>query len=322
MTSEPSLPDAAPACPNCGSPLGGPYCSACGQRQTDLERPFGELAAEAVSGFIAFDERLLTTLKLLITRPGELTLEFARGRRASYAHPLRLYFAISVLLFSMLGISGFTVIRVGGRGDTVITAVEVSASGRSSGPGTASQLTGPDAGERPKAGAVDSGPAPTTTAPASPSTQEQKGLLTRLLLRLAEVYEHDPARLNKAFTNRLASSVIVLVPAFALLLRPLYRRTRYVTHLVFSLHLHSFAFLVLLVGITLDLLLGHGQASGGLATGLAQLAIAVYAFLALRRVHRQGRLLTIVKMVALLIGYLVPLLVTMLATVVVTVALV
>jgi hypothetical protein len=141
------------------------------------------------------------------------------------------------------------------------------------------------------------------------------------LTRLAEIYEHDPARLNRAFTDRLASSVMVLVPAFALLLRLLYRRSRYVVHLVFSLNLHSFAFLALAIGIAVDLVGGQADASGGLGTGLANLAIAVYTFVALRRLNGEGRILTILKMIGLLIGYMAPLLVTMLATLAVTAAL-
>ena len=42
--------------------------------------------------------------------------------------------------------------------------------------------------------------------------------------------------------------------------------------------------------------------------------IAIYSFLALRRVYGQGRFLTVVKMQLLLLGYLVALIVTMVLT--------
>lgn len=48
------------------------------------------------------------------------------------------------------------------------------------------------------------------------------------------------------------------------------------------------------------------------------LAIAIYTFLALRRVQGQGRLLTVAKMIVLLAGYLVALIVTMILTLAVT----
>ena len=134
---------------------------------------------------------------------------------------------------------------------------------------------------------------------------------------VADLAENDPARLNRIFTDRLAKSIILLVPVFAALLLVLYRR-RYVAHLVFSLHLHSFAFLALLVGLGIDLAVGaSGQSRPG--NGLAVLVIAVYSFLALRRVYGQGRLMTVLKMFFLVIGYIVALIVTMILTLALTV---
>ena len=103
------------------------------------------------------------------------------------------------------------------------------------------------------------------------------------------------------------------MPIFAALLRLLYLRRRYIAHLVFSLHLHSFAFLAILAGVLFDSSIDavQGQRPGNAS---AILLIAVYSFFALRRVYGQGRLLTLLKMVALLIGYLMALIVTMALT--------
>jgi hypothetical protein len=87
------------------------------------------------------------------------------------------------------------------------------------------------------------------------SESKRPSLLGRLFGPVADLAENDPQRLNRLFTDRLAKSVILLVPIFAALLRGLYRRRRYVAHLIFSLHLHSFAFLAILVGTGLDLAL-------------------------------------------------------------------
>ena len=107
------------------------------------------------------------------------------------------------------------------------------------------------------------------------------------------------------------------MPVFAVLLRGLYRRRRYVAHLVFSLHLHSFAFLVLVIGMMIDLAVRAPRGSGP-GNSLAVVVIAVYSFLALRRVYAQGRFLTVLKMVVLLLGYLVALIVTMMLTLALT----
>jgi len=283
MTTQQDASAAPPiTCANCAALMNGPFCASCGQRQVDLDRPLGELAREALDAFFALDARILGTLRPLISRPGWLTLEYLAGRRARYVHPFKLYFAFSVLLFLALALSGYSVIRVADGGDLVVTTDGV----------VTTQIQ------------RDDEVAPSTGAPSAFETA---------LRPLLELMQRDPDRLNRIFTARLAKTVIVLVPVFALLLRLLYRRRPYVAQLVFSLHLHSFAFLVLLLGLGLDTALGasRDQRPGNL---LAVLAIAVYTFLSLRRFNGQGRLVTAAKMVVLAFGYLVAVLMTMLVT--------
>jgi len=273
-------------CPNCSATLNGPYCSSCGQRQIDLDQPFRELAGEAMESFLSFDARILRTLWPLVRRPGLLTVEFMAGRRVRYVHPFKLYFAFSVLLFLGLAMSGYSVIQIGETED-IVTGVRVDFSEEEGGEQAA-------------------------------EVSEKPSFLARVLAPIGDLAENDPDRLDRIFTDRLAKSVILLVPVFALLLMALYRRRRYVAHLVFSLHIHSFAFLALVVGLVIDLAVGaSGESRPG--NGLAVFVIAVYSFLALRRVYGQGRFLTVMKMVFLLFGYLVALIVTMILTLALTV---
>ena len=55
------------------------------------------------------------------------------------------------------------------------------------------------------------------------------------------------------------------------------------------------------------------------SAGVAVVIIAVYSFLALRRVYGQGRFLTVLKMVVLFFGYLVAIIATMILTLALTV---
>jgi hypothetical protein len=275
-------------CPNCSAPLNGPYCPACGQRQTDLDRPFREIASEAMEAFFSFDERLIRTLWPLITKPGLLTVEYLSGRRARYLHPFKLYFAFSVALFLLYSLSGITIVRVADENDAVV-AIRVEESEQEDVDGTSA------------------------TAPGDP------GFVGRMLEPVIKLAEEDPDRLNRVFTDRLAKSIILLVPVFAVLLRLLYRKSRYIAHLVFSLHLHSFAFFALLIGAGGDLAIGSTDGNGP-GNNLATIVTAVYSFLALRRVYGRGRIATVVTMIGLLIGYLVALLVTMILTLALAVA--
>ena len=213
-------------CPNCSAPLSGPFCSSCGQRQMDLDQPFREIAGEAMESFLSFDTRILRTLWPLVRRPGMLTVDFLAGRRARYVHPFKLYFAFCVLLFLGLAMSGYSVIQIG-ESEDIVTGVRVDVS-------------------------EEEGVEEAAEASEKPS------FLARVLTPIGDLAENDPDRLNRIFTDRLAKSIILLVPVFALLLLALYRGRRYVAHLVFSLHLHSFAFLALVVGLVIDLAVREG----------------------------------------------------------------
>jgi len=274
-------------CPNCSEEVSGPYCSSCGQRQIDLDRPFRELAGEAMESFLSFDARILKTLWPLVRRPGLLTVEFMAGRRVRYVHPFKLYFAFSVLLFVALAFSGYSVVRVNPENEDRVTGVRLEFSDE-------------------------------TVEEEADDTSAEQSILGKFLDPVGELAKNDPDRLNRIFTDRLAKSIILLVPVFAAFLWLLYRKHRYIAHLVFSLHLHSFAFMALVVGLAIDGALRAAEGKGP-GNALAVLVIAVYSFLALRRVYGQGRIFTVVKMAGLLIGYLVALIATMILTLALTV---
>ena len=86
-------------CRNCDTPLDGPYCSACGQRNIDLERPIGTLLKELLRETFDVDGRVARTLVTLLWKPGVLTVEYVAGRRRLYSSPLRVYIVVSVLFF-------------------------------------------------------------------------------------------------------------------------------------------------------------------------------------------------------------------------------
>ncbi len=89
-------------CRNCGVPLQGRYCHACGQKAAHSEISLRELVHEAIHEFAHLDDsKIVRTLKLLLFKPGELTAEFLRGRRVRYIPPLRLYLVCSLIFFAL-----------------------------------------------------------------------------------------------------------------------------------------------------------------------------------------------------------------------------
>ena len=93
------------ACPNCGSYRPDRFCSHCGQNDRDYMRGLWSVVYEFFREMFELDSRLFRTLKSLLFRPGRLSSEFSRNRRAAYMSPVRLYLFTSFLFFLVLSIS-------------------------------------------------------------------------------------------------------------------------------------------------------------------------------------------------------------------------
>ncbi|MFC3068317.1 DUF3667 domain-containing protein [Phenylobacterium soli] len=102
--SKHALPPGTP-CPNCGTPLQGPWCHACGQKGEAFHRSIWHLAAEAVEGLTHFDGRFWQTLPRLFLKPGQLTRDYLDGHRASQIPPFRLFLVVLLLVFFAGGLN-------------------------------------------------------------------------------------------------------------------------------------------------------------------------------------------------------------------------
>lgn len=86
-------------CRNCGTPLLGPHCYACGQPVKGLVRPLGNLFGDLMDSVFNIDTRIVRTLGPLFARPGMLTTEYFAGRQVRYVTPVRLFFFLCILAF-------------------------------------------------------------------------------------------------------------------------------------------------------------------------------------------------------------------------------
>lgn len=199
------------ACLNCGTPLAGPFCSECGQRDLPAEPPVGELASEAWGEFVSIDGKVAATLLRLFLRPGALTREYLTGRRARFLPPLRLYLLCSVAFFlaeawSPTHNGGLTISTVPAAQDSIRFQAQLD------------------------------------SIRARKATAFEKRLKVNQL-RIA----HDHHDFGQEYQAQIPRLMFVLMPAFAALLMMIYRsrRRRFAAHLIFSLHLHAFFFVTL-----------------------------------------------------------------------------
>ena len=73
-------------CLNCGTPLDGTYCHACGQR-AHVHRSLWHLVEELLHGVTHFDAKGWRTLPLLVARPGLLPEQVAVSKAAEAFNP-------------------------------------------------------------------------------------------------------------------------------------------------------------------------------------------------------------------------------------------
>lgn len=92
----------AGSCLNCGTPLQGPHCHACGQPVKGLVRPLKNIVHDFLDTVFEYDSRIWRTLLPLYLLPGKITRDYLAGRRMRFVLPFRLFFVLTVVTFLVL----------------------------------------------------------------------------------------------------------------------------------------------------------------------------------------------------------------------------
>ncbi|TAH07425.1 MAG: DUF3667 domain-containing protein [Sphingobacteriia bacterium] len=95
------LERAEKTCLNCNAILHGRFCHVCGQENIEPRETFGHMVTHFVFDLFHFDGKFFSTIKYLLFKPGFLSQEHIRGRRADYLHPIRMYVFTSAFFFLM-----------------------------------------------------------------------------------------------------------------------------------------------------------------------------------------------------------------------------
>ena len=334
------LPDIpSPNCLNCGSRLKGQYCAACGQRAHSRLISLWELISDAFGDLLEFDSRLWRTLIPLLRRPGQLTRDYLEGRRARYMPPFRTYLVLSVIFFVVAFFDPRDDLSLLFEPEPEPTAAEiaekeaqVAAAKKEILDELAAEGIIPENRDRQdRAGEIDE-------RVADAAATDEGGLTVQIgddsdscdvsaedladapewfkrrftPERVREVCEKVTADGGKSFGDLLLDNIpvalIVLLPLMALVLKTLYPLSRryFVEHLLFVIHYHAFFFLILILLILFarfaPLILVPDLVTT-LAIVAASFYIPVYLYVAMRQVYGQGRFLTFLKYLTLVVSY-------------------
>jgi len=86
-------------CLNCGSHVEKHYCSSCGQPNLELRESFWTFISHSIAHYFHFDNKFFQTLSPLLTKPGQVTLDYLAGKRARYINPVSMYIFVSIVYF-------------------------------------------------------------------------------------------------------------------------------------------------------------------------------------------------------------------------------
>lgn len=331
------LPDHT-ECLNCGTELRGQYCGKCGQRARSRLISLWELVQDAFGDLFEIDSRLWRTLVPLLIRPGRLTRDYLKGRRARYMPPFRMYLVLSVIFFVVAFFDPQDDLSLLFEPEPEPTAEE-TAEKRKEVEADVNEVLN----ELTEEGIIDAetaaevanevdGDAEFTiygddedglnfqidpeTGDCEFSGQDKlpewaKRRLTkeRLEATCERIGADDGKTLGNLVLDNIPVALIVLLPFMALVLKALYPLSRryFVEHLLFFIHFHAFFFLLLTLQILFSRFAGlvHlPEPISILTIVVASFYIPVYLYKGMRLVYDQGHFITFLKYITLVFAYL------------------
>ena len=244
----------ATVCANCGQERSDRFCPKCGQNDRDYIRSLPPLLGDILKETFELNSRIANTLKPMFLQPGELACEFSRNRRASYIPPIRLYLFASIVFFFLLPLVADFDRRSEVKMDaasrdeqaevkTASEAVDIEAFKAILPPEQRRKVDRMLARE----GFYVSKAALYALAQSVDAAEvDTESAWNRYLIaRAVDALEDLKAGMALLLDN-LPFAMFVTLPAYALLLKVFFWGSRryYTEHLVFAVHLHSFAFIV------------------------------------------------------------------------------
>ena len=340
-------------CENCGVQLHGRWCGQCGQGAVDYRRSFRHVVADVLESFLNWDSKFFTTIALLILKPWRLTNEFLSGKRVRYVNPLRLYLLASILFFFAVNYGARGLRLEPGKLNPKDRAELEADLKKTDLPPAAREELEALLRESPLPSSSSSmAPSPATNVPSpspAPETDKQKREYGKIGDRPFVMF--DEAKSTTPFERWIESRakekmgehgtkmglfiatlfsnlpymMLCCIPLFALVLKVLYVRRHifYIDHLIYALHIHTFAYtgIMLIVLATIGLNRTAPGPIAGWIIALLWIAFVVQIFLSIRRVYRQGWFISIFKFFFGGFVYLIVLAVALAATFFVTLVL-
>jgi ribosomal protein L32 len=247
-----------PECLNCGEKLQPDFhfCPQCGQKNQDSHMTFKMLITDFLTNYFSLDSRFGHSIKPFFLQPGTLTLEFINGRRMNFANPIRLYLVISLLHFFLLSLipdsanDNFLQIEDGdGTDSTGMVRIHTDEGLMDTTLQTSSshELTWMPS-EREFALIYELSENKRFTQKEiedSLKVDQMIGMRKFITKKIIRLQLSDIQSLRGYMRKNIPILMFILLPVYGLILKLFFRKRLYIHHLIHSIHLHSFMFIML-----------------------------------------------------------------------------
>ena len=295
--ADPVATSAPVTCPNCGTPRPDRFCAVCGQNDRNYQRSLFPVLAQILAETFEADSRVWRTMGALFLRPGFLSLEFSRNRRARYLAPFRLYLFTSLFFFLMLSLTVDD--RKPGDGPGLMESGVASDDKRDEANVAAIATLKSRLGVS-RAAKIDEILArPESSVPRMLLIVAAEGLAggdegldepfdVFVAGQVVDVFHAPWPVVRDRLVGYLPVAMFFVLPLYALMLKVLFVRRRrfYAEHLVFSIHIHTMAFIVFSIALATP-------AGWPAVDGILLLVLMAYYFVALKRFYAMGVFATI-----------------------------
>ncbi|MGE5429849.1 MAG: DUF3667 domain-containing protein [Syntrophomonadaceae bacterium] len=283
------------ACLNCGYQFKDEnnYCPSCGQQNHTLNVPFKHLVLEFLEGTIHLDTKIFQTFKFLLFKPGFLTREFNTGKRATYVPPVRIYVFVSFIFFLLAGYNS----------------------------GHKFEEKGNKIKDKKSLALLQIGPSDTND---KASIQKRDSLLASKAVKnsaiahfaLSMSKKSEGTELNHIVLKNISYLMFFLMPLFAffVFLFNSQRGHYYYEFLIYSIHLHSFLFILFIFFVLIMTFLFE---SGWLV--FAAIVISIYYFIvSMKNAFPQKTSQALLKSLSLVVIYGITILAGLVGTAVIS----
>ncbi|MBX2931479.1 MAG: DUF3667 domain-containing protein [Chitinophagaceae bacterium] len=303
-------------CLNCEAELHGRYCHVCGQENIEIKENLWSLIVHFVEDITHFDGKFYKTIKVLLLKPGFLSAEYIKGKRATYFHPIRMYVFTSFFFFliyfsfyqgnhnnassNKVSIDNSEIAKKrDSLADSVLKDIYTSSNYTDSTKSNSrkSKYTLKEYDSLIKVGAIDD------------NWLEQKFI--RKSIYLEDKYQNNKGQILtdffQKFTHSFPQVLFITLPLIAFLLKLLYIRRRefyFVHHAIFTIHIYCASFIIILLSLWIGSLLHYIHLNNGIIAGLIDFIIYalsfIYLYKSLRNFYQQKRIKTFLKYMILL----------------------